>query len=351
MSSRYSERDYGRDYGRYDRDDYSESRYGRGYDYDAERGSARREGRGFSDRAGDEVRSWLGDDEAERRRRMDERNEHEGYGSDYARYGGESYSGRPYASSGREGGFGENSILIKFGDTNFDIAGSEDIRGRRVIDQSGNDIGEVNDLIIDERQRRVRFLQVTSGGFLGIGTTMMLVPIGAITSINRDAVEITMQGGRGLGAARYNPTLMDRRSYSGEYGAAYGGYAATKRRGGRGPRGYKRSDERIREDVNDRLSDDPIIDASDVEVSVNNGEVTLSGTVNSRTDKRRTEDIAESVSGVTHVQNNLRVNRGELAATAGGTTATGTTETATGTADGSTTTGARRGTAAGGSTT
>lgn len=79
---------------------------------------------------------------------------------------------------------------------------------------------------------------------------------------------------------------------------------------GRGPKGYRRSDERIKEDVNDRLSDDYYIDASDVEVSVSNTEVTLTGTVNSREDKRRAEDIAESVSGVTNVENRLRVKQG-----------------------------------------
>jgi osmotically-inducible protein OsmY len=79
---------------------------------------------------------------------------------------------------------------------------------------------------------------------------------------------------------------------------------------GRGPRGYARSDERIREDVNDRLTDDWMLDASDIDVEVNDREVTLSGEVASRADKRRAEDIAEDVSGVTHVQNNLRVKRG-----------------------------------------
>lgn len=78
---------------------------------------------------------------------------------------------------------------------------------------------------------------------------------------------------------------------------------------GRGPRGYTRSDERIREDVNDRLSDDGHIDASDIEVSVSNCEVTLSGTVSDRSQKRRAEDLAEAISGVLHVQNNIRVNR------------------------------------------
>ena len=83
---------------------------------------------------------------------------------------------------------------------------------------------------------------------------------------------------------------------------------------GRGPKGYKRSDGRIEEDVNDRLTDDPYLDASDVEVSVKDGEVTLSGFVDRREDKRRAEDVAERASGVANVQNNLRVRPREAAA-------------------------------------
>jgi osmotically-inducible protein OsmY len=76
---------------------------------------------------------------------------------------------------------------------------------------------------------------------------------------------------------------------------------------GRGPKNYTRSDDRIREDVSDRLTDDPLIDASDIEVSVSNQEVTLSGTVASRNERRLAEEVAEQVSGVKYVQNNLRV--------------------------------------------
>jgi hypothetical protein len=78
---------------------------------------------------------------------------------------------------------------------------------------------------------------------------------------------------------------------------------------GRGPKSYTRSDDRIREDINDRLTDDWRVDATHVEVSVSKGEVTLSGTVDSRDAKRRAEDIADSISGVKHVQNNLRVDQ------------------------------------------
>ena len=79
---------------------------------------------------------------------------------------------------------------------------------------------------------------------------------------------------------------------------------------GHGPAGYTRTDERIREDVSERLTDDWAVDARKIEVAVSGGEITLNGTVTSRDQKRRAEDLAENVSGVKHVQNNLRVEQG-----------------------------------------
>jgi hypothetical protein len=76
---------------------------------------------------------------------------------------------------------------------------------------------------------------------------------------------------------------------------------------GVGPKGYVRSDERVRELVCEELMDDPWVDASGIEVAVKDGEVTLSGAVNDRDAKRWAEDAAEHVGGVKHVQNNLRV--------------------------------------------
>jgi hypothetical protein len=72
---------------------------------------------------------------------------------------------------------------------------------------------------------------------------------------------------------------------------------------------YSRSDDRIKEDVNDRLSDDPYIDATEIDVTVSNAEVTLTGTVDHRSTKRRAEDIAEAVSGVRNVENRIRVGQ------------------------------------------
>lgn len=81
---------------------------------------------------------------------------------------------------------------------------------------------------------------------------------------------------------------------------------------GRGPRSYKRSDDRIEEDVNQRLTEHPMIDATDIEVHVQNGEVTLRGHVDHREAKRIAEDITESVFGIKELTNQIKVRqRGE----------------------------------------
>jgi hypothetical protein len=78
---------------------------------------------------------------------------------------------------------------------------------------------------------------------------------------------------------------------------------------GVGPRGYRRSDERIREDVCERFAQHGQLDPSDVEVAVHQGEVLLTGSVATRAQKRLAEDIADRVFGVAEVHNHLRVQR------------------------------------------
>lgn len=143
-------------------------------------------------------------------------------------------------------------------------------------------------------------------------------------------------GERGERGRPYRDRLSAGDQYGGEYGEQIGeqyagGYAgrpggtydyeglafgrggreeARETFAGRGPKSYKRSDERITEDVNERLTRHPGIDATDIEVRVRNGEVTLSGTVDERRAKRLAEDIVEDISGVTDVKNEIRVSRG-----------------------------------------
>lgn len=78
---------------------------------------------------------------------------------------------------------------------------------------------------------------------------------------------------------------------------------------GKGPRGYRPTDERLRERVCERLADDPYVDASDIDVSVTNGEVTLSGSVETRQMKYIAEDVIADIAGVAAIHNSIQVRR------------------------------------------
>jgi len=114
-----------------------------------------------------------------------------------------------------------------------------------------------------------------------------------------------------------------------------GGYHYQERRAesaradfrGRGPRGYVRSDERIGEDIHERLTEDPMLDAGDITVEVRDGVVTLGGHVPQRWLRHHAEDLVDACSGVRDIRNELRVGApagngaratGDLTPTAGG---------------------------------
>lgn len=128
-----------------------------------------------------------------------------------------------------------------------------------------------------------------------------------------------MFGYEGEGFMRRGPRgYSDLESDRGDYARSGYGYDSGSDRGrderpqsfrGRGPKNYQRSDDRIREDVCERLAFDHDVDASEIEVNVNGATVVLTGSVNDRFAKRRAEDIAESVWGVKDVQNQIRVSR------------------------------------------
>jgi BON domain-containing protein len=127
------------------------------------------------------------------------------------------------------------------------------------------------------------------------------------------------QGGysQGYGQGSYGQGSYGQGSSYGQSGLGQGlGYSSTLIVGrfyGRGPKGYRRADERIREDVSEELFRNPEIDASEIEIQAQNGEVTLTGKVEDRHQKRLAEDIAERVSGVTDVHNQLKVDKGFFA--------------------------------------
>lgn len=83
--------------------------------------------------------------------------------------------------------------------------------------------------------------------------------------------------------------------------------AVAARRYPQGPKGYRRSDERIREDLCDRLVQARHIDSSEVTVEVTNGTVVLEGTVPQRRMKHAIEDFADACLGVQDIDNRIRV--------------------------------------------
>ena len=238
--------------------DRYEDRYRRD-EFRSERG---RHDRSPIDRASDEVRSWFGDEEAERRRRMDHDRDRE-----RARYGLSPERG--------------------WGDDRWE-------RDRSTGDYSRTDYGRNEYDRPQSPYRRWREADYGSRPSYQYGHSDWFSPGWHPDEQGRESARPHESRG-------YYEDNRGRVYQFDHY--RYGGFT------GRGPKGYHRSDERIREDVCDRLCDDPYIDASDIEVTVRSGEVMLSGTIHSRDDKRHSEEIAESVSGVVDVQNNLRVSR------------------------------------------
>jgi sporulation protein YlmC with PRC-barrel domain len=86
---------------------------------------------------------------------------------------------------------------------------AEDVRGRRVLDNTGKDIGDVDDLLVDDREHKVRFLRVAAGGFLGLGETKFLIPVDAITDVDDKAVHVDQTRDHVASGPRYEPKLMN----------------------------------------------------------------------------------------------------------------------------------------------
>lgn len=107
--------------------------------------------------------------------------------------------------------------LLKLSEIDETVANpEEDIRDRDVKDRNGQDIGKVKDLLVDQGEKRVRFLEVASGGFLGIGQETSLIPVDAITAISDDEVRIDQTRDHVAGAPEYDPALVrERDDYGG----------------------------------------------------------------------------------------------------------------------------------------
>ena len=240
-----------------DHDRPERDRYGRGE-------------RGITERAGDEVRSWLGDEQAAQRRRMDEREQERwrespartDYDRDRGMAGGSAWGRERSYSSDRD-----------YGDRDYGWGRGDRERARNWSPSGDYDRGYLPESThSDPGSRRFEYTRP----------------------------EYTEYGRQAYGG-QYVGERHGAREWSSERWRVPGPHV------GRGPKGYQRSDERIREEINDRLTAHGLIDASDVDCRVQGGEVTLTGFVDSRAAKRAAEDVAEDVAGVREVHNQLRI--------------------------------------------
>jgi len=102
--------------------------------------------------------------------------------------------------------------LMRLRDTDQTVSSSdEDIRGRMAKDKDGHELGTIEGLLIDEAEQRVRFMEVASGGFLGLGQSKSLIPVDAITRMTPDAVYIGHTREHVAGAPHYDPDLIESR--------------------------------------------------------------------------------------------------------------------------------------------
>ena len=85
---------------------------------------------------------------------------------------------------------------------------AQDVRGRNVYDSSGEEIGTVEDLYVDEAERRVRFLEVGAGGFLGLGEKHFLLPVEAVAEVSDEGVTVSQTREKIVGSPAYDPNVV-----------------------------------------------------------------------------------------------------------------------------------------------
>lgn len=269
---------------------------------------AREQEAAWGPRAGRTGRGWSGQEHGRPGERRRERHrQHEGWGaqgqgswgglgSDYGEQGGPEYDYGQRAGYGGHGqqGYGQQGYGEGY-EQQYGARGGYE--GQRYPQQSFGQPGYGRDE--PGRERR--------GG----------QPFGGQRGGWRREGEGYGQEGFGYGARGYGQQRGGQPAGPayGSYGGAVSGRGGQQGFAGRGPKNYQRSDERVLEDVCQALERHPDVDASEIEVSCERGEIVLRGTVDDRHARRMAEQCIEDLPGVKDVRNELRVQaRGGLQA-------------------------------------
>ena len=104
-----------------------------------------------------------------------------------------------------------NAVLVRLSETNLTLADEvQDICTRKVVDSDGAEIGHVDEVFIDEHERKVRMLEIRAGGFLGLGQRHFLLPIDTVTSVTDNEVCVNETLERIVGSPVYQPRLIEK---------------------------------------------------------------------------------------------------------------------------------------------
>jgi len=215
-------------------------------------------------------------------------------------------TGREWGESDRADQNTQGRTNRDFGARNYGQRDEQRMREERDYDQrslgqrgqrTGYEASSWDDDELDFNTRRYEPFRV--------GTGMGLGPMG------RTDLEFGQGYGRSSGYAVHQSGYGSRGGW--DVGAHQRDWVGEQRHSyrGMGPQSYKRSDERIREDIFEHLTDSHIIDARSILVDVNQGNVTLSGTVSERRMRYAAEDLVERIGGVANINNQLRVQQGD----------------------------------------
>lgn len=102
---------------------------------------------------------------------------------------------------------GNGVRLMPLGDTERSLGRQQDLRGRRVFDRSGEEIGNITELLLDEREGQIRLIVVTADHLPGAGERAFALPVDAIDRLEPDRLFIDQMRERVLSAPLYDPTV------------------------------------------------------------------------------------------------------------------------------------------------
>lgn len=121
--------------------------------------------------------------------------------------------------------------LTRLDQTDLELAeGETDIRGFKVVDANGDEIGRIVGLYVDTVEKRVRFLHVRGGGILGLGDVDRLIPSEAIEERGDQMIRLAHARDKVADGPGYDPELVQLPHYwedvYGWYGyAPYAGFS------------------------------------------------------------------------------------------------------------------------------